>query len=65
MDRDQVVLEVCPFCGKEAKVEWGDDHHGDYFSMGCPDQNCAGYLLFYTFSEDDFEDCVTKWNRRA
>ncbi len=67
-------LKACPFCGGEALLERGSDHHGKWFNLGCsrhwgavadPDESCIGGRLFYTETEKDEAEAITAWNTRA
>ncbi|WP_448043781.1 Lar family restriction alleviation protein [Bradyrhizobium liaoningense] len=55
----------CPFCGKPAEYVCEDDHHGEYFRLGCPDDECAGHWTYYTEPQENAEECIARWNRRS
>ena len=57
-------LLPCPFCGKPAKLEDLGDHHGEYFNLGCSDNDCRGHYFAYTEPMDDRAKAVEDWNRR-
>ena len=64
---EQPVVPVpCPFCGKEAKLEVENDHHGETFNLGCSDQDCIAYHLLYTIDTEEMsvEDGIRAWNSR-
>jgi len=58
-------LLPCPFCGSPAELEVMEDHHGEYFNLGCSDYGCHASLSYYTTSPADIsvEEAVTNWNR--
>lgn len=59
------TLKPCPFCGKPARLESLDDHHGAYHNLGCSDRTCIGYYVIYTESDRTVSESVSTWNRRA
>ena len=63
MKRDKI--KPCPFCGAEAKFIVEEDHHGGYFELGCPDEECCGHWAFYTEPIHLWAEAVKRWNRRA
>lgn len=58
-------LLPCPFCGKPAEYVCEDDHHGEFFKLGCPDEECPAHWTYYTEPQENAEDCIRKWNGRA
>lgn len=66
-------LLPCPFCGKPAKLEDFNDHHGEWFNLGCSDnwqvaqnsKGCPGGLIWYTAEPEDKEAAIEAWNQRA
>lgn len=60
-------LKPCPFCGSSARYEW--DNEGTHKCLGCPDEDCAGYILFDIWYKDvgtkHEADAIEAWNRRA
>lgn len=65
-------LKPCPFCGSEAELERGSDHHGEWFNLGCsrhwgrvePDTACIAGRIFYTEFEKTEEEAIALWNAR-
>lgn len=57
-------LSPCPFCGKDAIIERDSDHHGEFFTLGCNDNECPGTSPFYTLPIDSLQRCVSQWNNR-
>jgi len=55
----------CPFCGSPAELVEESDHHGGYFKLGCPQQECPGHWAFYTEPIEDLAAALSKWNTRA
>ncbi|WP_422028085.1 Lar family restriction alleviation protein [Roseovarius sp.] len=66
-------LKPCPFCGDPAELETDNDHHGEWFNLGCqnhwgqldPDDACIGGRLFYTEDMSQMEAAITAWNTRT
>lgn len=66
-------LKPCPFCGSSAELEYGSDHHGEWFNLGCsqhwgradPEQACIAGRLYYTEAEVPLNQAIAAWNRRA
>lgn len=58
------ALLPCPFCGKAAEYVCENDHHGDYFRLGCPDEECAAHWTFYTEPQEISAECIKRWNTR-
>lgn len=58
-------LKPCPFCGKPAELEIDGDHRGIFFTLGCPDGDCAGRWVYYTQDIEEKDAAVERWNRRA
>ncbi len=76
-DNDALVRELlpCPFCGADAEIEQGSDHHGEWFNLGCsrhwgrvrnPDhQNtCIAGRIFYTETDVTEAEAIASWNTR-
>lgn len=65
-------LMPCPFCGGEAELERDNDHHGEWFNLGCarnwnrmgPDQSCPGGYIWYTAGPEEEAAAIAAWNRR-
>lgn len=70
---DMPELKPCPFCGGEAELELDNDHHGEWFNLGCinhwgrldPDDACLGGRLFYTEDLSQKDAAITAWNTRV
>lgn len=66
------AIKPCPFCGSEAELEHGSDHHGQWFNLGCsrhwgnvdPDRACVGGRLWYTETEKSEAEAIAAWNTR-
>jgi hypothetical protein len=68
-------LEECPFCGEPAKLVKDEDHHGQFFSLGCSSavkhtmdgfhMHCPAVELFYTEEIAYLETAIKLWNNRA
>jgi sarcosine oxidase delta subunit len=65
MDKERITLENCPFCGKSAELEFDNDHHGEWFNLGCSDEECIARWLRYTMPLDELDGCVAGWNMRV
>jgi Lar family restriction alleviation protein len=69
MNKSDVALKPCPFCGASASVEEVDTglgHGGVSFSVGCDSKNeaaCMGYQSYTIFSTR--KEAIAAWNRRA
>lgn len=69
----ETSLKPCPFCGGEAELERDNDHHGEWFNLGCarnwhrvgPDQACPGGYIWYTAGPEEEAEAIAAWNRRA
>ena len=68
------TLKPCPFCGSPAELETDNDHHGEWFNLGCsrhwgsvpdPDDGCPGGRLWYTEDPEGMARAIAAWNRRA
>lgn len=55
----------CPFCGSKAVFQLDADHHGEFFELGCPDENCTGHWAYYTEEIANRDKAITAWNTRA
>ena len=72
---DQIArrLLACPFCGSPAELERDNDHHGEWFNLGCsrhwgnvdPDDACIGGRVFYTEDPEKEASAIEAWNTRA
>lgn len=67
-------LKSCPFCGAPAELERDNDHHGEWFNLGCsrhwgtvsdPDDKCPGCRIWYTAPPEEMEGAIAAWNKRA
>ena len=58
-------LLPCPFCGKPTEYVCENDHHGDYFRLGCTDEDCPAHWTYYTEPQENAEECIRRWNTRA
>lgn len=58
-------LLPCPFCGKPTEYVCENDHHGDYFRLGCTDEDCPAHWTYYTEPQENSEECIRRWNTRA
>ena len=60
-------LKPCPFCGGEAELIIDNDHHGEFFQLGCKDKECLGHWAYYTESiaETPVSEAIAHWNTRA
>ena len=57
-------LKPCPFCGREAKIEYDRDERTTYFWVTCNNRHCP----VRPYSEGNFnsaEDAIEAWNTRA
>ena len=70
------VLKPCPFCGADAELELGSDHHGDWFNLGCsrhwdhqrnPDHTntCIAGRILYTETDVPQAEAIAAWNTRT
>ena len=57
-------LLPCPFCGKPTEYVCESDHHGDYFRLGCTDEDCPAHWTYYTEAQENAEKCIARWNSR-
>lgn len=58
-------LLPCPFCGKATEYVCENDHHGDYFRLGCTDEDCPAHWTYYTEPQENAEECIARWNTRS
>lgn len=67
-----VTLKPCPFCGSPGELEHGNDHHGNWFNLGCSDHwgkrtdglGCKAGRLWYTETDTPEADAIAAWNTR-
>lgn len=65
-------LKPCPFCASPAELVTDNDHHGEWFNLGCsrhwgnvdPDDACPGGRVYYTEDMDRLPAAIAAWNRR-
>ncbi len=61
-------LKPCPFCGSPAYYDWGGDA-GTSKQLGCPDDNCAGHMVFNIWHTDigtkHEQQAIKAWNTRV
>lgn len=59
-------LRHCPFCGKPAQCKVEEDHHGNFYSLGCSNSDCVAHEIYYAVPEEDLpmEQAAFNWNRR-
>jgi hypothetical protein len=72
---EHTKLFACPFCGADAQIEHGSDHHGTWFNLGCSrhwgsslvdaDHGCIGGRIYYTETETPEVEAIAAWNTRA
>ncbi len=58
-------LKSCPFCGEEAVYEENNDHHGDWFNLGCAREKCHAHNAFYTEDLSESKQAIEAWNNRV
>lgn len=66
-------LKPCPFCGSAAELVRDNDHHGEWFNLGCsqhwgrvdPDEACPAGRMWYTAEPAEEAKAIAAWNRRA
>lgn len=71
--KEALELLPCPFCGSAAEIERGNDHHGEWFNLGCschwgnvePDSACSAGRMWYTAEPEDEPKAIATWNTRA
>lgn len=54
-------LKPCPFCGKPANLQGGNDPKHPVFWVECSDLDCMGQ----TRCDENKEKAVELWNRRV
>ena len=70
------ALKTCPFCGSPAEIEYGSDHHGTWYNLGCsrhwghqsdpnPTSTCLAGRIYYTETDVPEAEAIAAWNRRA
>lgn len=69
------VLKPCPFCGAAAELEEDNDHHGEWFNLGCSmhwgnlavkdEDDCCGGRIWYTEPLEEKEAAIKEWNTRV
>lgn len=57
-------IKNCPFCDTEAHLHIEEDHHGEFFNLGCKDNSCIAYDIFYTREMCDLKKSIKAWNQR-
>ena len=59
-------LKPCPFCGAKGSFILDEDHHGEYYALGCSYVECIAHKMFYTESPIDtpIEEAIAAWNHR-
>jgi len=59
-------LKDCPFCGAKGQYFLDEDHHGEFYSLGCAFVGCVAHKMVYTESPLDRppEDAIAAWNHR-
>jgi hypothetical protein len=57
-------LKSCPFCGKRAELIEDMDHHGEWFDLGCSDEECIVKKVFYRQPVDHLAAAIEAWNTR-
>ena len=61
-------LKPCPFCGAETEFIIDEDHHGVFYTLGCPEKLCPAHWAYYTVSPEDdmtIKDAISRWNHRV
>ena len=61
----KIELKPCPFCGADGKLVQDQDHHGEYYTLGCSFTECLANGLFYTEVEIPLEHAIAAWNTRT
>jgi hypothetical protein len=57
----------CPFCDAPALLVIDSDHHGVFYSLGCPVSNCIAHNILYTIDAEEMSmtEGIEKWNTRT
>lgn len=65
-DQAQTLLP-CPFCGSPGLLEIEEDHHGEYYYLGCKSPLCLAHHVYYTESPKQTPVAVAihRWNTRT
>lgn len=58
-------LKPCAHCGSEAYLDFDNDHHGEWFNLGCSSEKCFLRMAFYTEEMKDLEKAISAWNTRV
>lgn len=60
-------LKPCPFCGKKARLDMNEDHHGEYYFLGCSGNDCIAreILACIPVSDMPISEAVEYWNKRS
>jgi hypothetical protein len=68
MNTKNYKLKSCPFCGSDGYIKIESDHYGEYFDLGCSNQDCPAHFLFMDdpgdADEQTIENAVKYWNTR-
>jgi len=63
MQREIKLLD-CPFDGNKGDVIFDNDHHGEWFNLGCCNKECVANNLFYTEEIENLDKSINEWNKR-
>ena len=60
-------LKPCPFCGKPGVLKQEEDHHGEFYHLGCSSIECPANHILYTMTPEEMPvvEAVIWWNTRA
>lgn len=66
MTQENKELLNCPIpsCGCKAILKEENDHHGDFYELGCSNEKCALNWLYYTQDPEEIsvDEAVKVWN---